>query len=55
MEMVGGGAAARYHRHNNSAEAEAGTGKNMCTSFSPTFHWALEGGWAVIWGTGIAE
>ena len=42
MEMVGGGAAARYHRHNNSAEAEAGTGKNMCTSFSSALG---EDGW----------
>ena len=43
MEMVGGGAAARYHRHNNnSAEAEAGTGKNMCTSFSSALG---TGGW----------
>ena len=41
MEMVGGGAAARYHRHNNNS-AEAGTGKNMCTSFSPTLG---TGGW----------
>ena len=44
MEMVGGGAPARYHRHNNSAEAESGTGKNMCTSLS----WArMDGQWAL--------